>query len=99
MEMELKKGIEQNEDFDGRNAAYVVGGVLLAATFWASPSMGFLFAIALLVCVAVCAIVLLLACAIGFCDSAVARLWRREEVGEVREVRRNVKMPSRAASA
>jgi hypothetical protein len=95
METEVNAGKQrkEEEEFDGRNSAYVVGAILLAATFWASPSMGILFAVALLVCVAVCTVVLLLACAIGFCDSAVARLWRREEV------RREVKMPSRTASA
>lgn len=95
MEMEVKaeQGVKEPEEFDGMHAAYVVGAVLLAATFWASPSMGMLFAIALLVCAAVCAIVLALACAIGICDSAVSRLWRRDEG------RRDVKIPGRAVSA
>jgi hypothetical protein len=95
MEMDLKarKVEQEEEEFDGMHAAYIVGAILLAATFWASPSLGVLFAVALLVGSAVCAIVLTLACAIGICDSAVSRLWHRDEV------RREVKMPSRAASA
>ena len=94
MEMELKQGNGAKADeFDGMHAAYVVGAILLAATFWASPSMGVLFAIALIVCAAVCAIVLGLACAIGFCDSGLSRIFGREEV------RSEVKFPSRAASA
>lgn len=92
MELKLKSLEARGEDgdFDGRNSAYVVGAILLAATFWASPSMGILFAIALIVCAAVCAVVLLIAGAIGFCDSAASRLWSREQTS------REVKMPSRA---
>ncbi|HVK37160.1 MAG TPA: hypothetical protein VNA88_01410 [Candidatus Kapabacteria bacterium] len=92
MELKLKRVEAQGEEgeFDGRNTAFVVGAILLAATFWASPSMGILFAIALIVCAAVCAVVLLIAGAIGFCDSAASRIWTRE---------REVKMPSRAMSA
>jgi hypothetical protein len=97
MDVKLKQveGAGEVEEFDGRNTAYVVGAILLAATFWASPSMGILFAVALLVCAAVCAVVLLIAGAIGFCDSAVTRTraWRRDAV------RQNVKMPSHTASA
>ena len=104
MEMITKRkmieGGADAEEFDGRNTAYVVGAILLAATFWASPSMGILFAIALLVCAAVCAVVLTIACAIGFCDSAVSRLWRRDEAPrEVKLRTTNHSMPSRAASA
>lgn len=100
MEMKLKLKSEDGaveEEFDGRNAAFIVGGVLLAATFWASPSMGVLFALALLICAAVCAVVLLIAGAIGFCDSAVTRIWHRDE--ERSEGRMPSRMPSRAASA
>jgi hypothetical protein len=94
MEMDVKTGQEQGaEAFDGMHTAYVVGAILLAATFWASPSLGVLFAVALLVCAAVCAVVLTIACAIGFCDSAVSRLWRRDEG------KRTTRMPSRAATS
>ena len=67
-------GVEKEEEFDGMHTAYIVGAVLLAATFWASPAMGALFAVALVVCAAICAIVLSIACAIGLCDSAVTRV-------------------------
>lgn len=92
MEKELKAGMELGSEveFDGMNTAYIVGGALLMATFWASPSMGVLFAIALLVCAAVCAIVLMIACAIGFCDTFASRALK----GRGRRQRAHAKIPA-----
>jgi hypothetical protein len=70
----MEKLRKDDERIEGKYAAYVIAGILLAATFWASPSMGMLFLFALVICAAVCGGILALAGAITAVDSAATRL-------------------------